>query len=101
MTPLFHFHNATLRRGGRPVLENLNWQVQPGESWAISGPAGSGKSTLLAALARRLPVYPGRLHTAPGLKIETVPADFQGLAGVGQAFQYYHCLLYTSPSPRD
>lgn len=30
-----------------PVLKDINWQVQPGEHWAIIGLNGSGKTTLL------------------------------------------------------
>jgi len=35
-----------------PVLDNVNLQVQPGETVAIMGPNGCGKSTLMNMLAR-------------------------------------------------
>jgi ABC-type nitrate/sulfonate/bicarbonate transport system ATPase subunit len=34
-----------------PVFENLNWQVDSGEAWAVLGPSGCGKTTLLYLLA--------------------------------------------------
>lgn len=35
----------------KKVIEDFNWQIQAGESWAIVGPSGSGKTTLLYLLA--------------------------------------------------
>ena len=34
----------------RPILNNLSWQVNPGEHWQIVGPNGAGKSTLLSLI---------------------------------------------------
>lgn len=33
--------------GGKPVLQDIDWFVNPGEFWGVIGPNGSGKSTLL------------------------------------------------------
>jgi len=34
-----------------PVFENLDWEVEHGEAWAVLGPSGCGKTTLLYLLA--------------------------------------------------
>lgn len=50
------FQNASIWRGGRPVLTGLNLHIRQGERIAIVGPNGSGKSTLLKAMNRE--IYP-------------------------------------------
>ena len=35
---------------GRPILQNICWEINAGEFWQLSGPNGSGKSTLLALI---------------------------------------------------
>ncbi|WP_302789766.1 ATP-binding cassette domain-containing protein, partial [Escherichia coli] len=35
----------------RPILNHLDWQVNPGEHWQIVGPNGAGKTTLLRNIA--------------------------------------------------
>ena len=46
-SPIISFRNVTLRYGERTIFENLNWEVQRGERWALHGRNGSGKSALL------------------------------------------------------
>ena len=40
--------------GRRPLLDEIDWTVEPGEHWAVVGPNGAGKSTLLAVAAGTL-----------------------------------------------
>lgn len=50
------FHDVVVELGGKPILENINWTVLPGEQWVILGPNGAGKSTLAALMSGNL--YP-------------------------------------------
>jgi len=54
--PLIEFHNVTVQRGERIVLDGLTLSIQQGEHVAVLGPNGSGKSTLIKLIAREL--YP-------------------------------------------
>jgi ATP-binding cassette, subfamily B, multidrug efflux pump len=45
----------------KSALDQLNFEIQPGETVAIVGPVGSGKSTLANALPRLLDIPPGQL----------------------------------------
>lgn len=44
-------NNIHIRYGKRIILDQLNWQINKGEHWALLGPNGSGKSTLLSLLS--------------------------------------------------
>lgn len=50
-----------VRRGGRQVLDGIDWQVAPGTVCGVIGPSGCGKTTLLRAVigAQR---FTGRLE---------------------------------------
>ena len=45
---LVGFDHITIRYGQRTILDNLSWQVNRGEHWALTGENGAGKSTLLS-----------------------------------------------------
>ena len=40
--------DVSIRYGERTILKDLNWLVNNGERWALSGQNGAGKSTLLS-----------------------------------------------------
>ena len=42
--------NVRVAYGDTVIFEKINWEVLPGEHWALSGPNGSGKSTLLSLI---------------------------------------------------
>jgi molybdate transport system ATP-binding protein len=43
-----NLHKVSIRYGQRTILDALDWTVQSGEKWALSGENGTGKSTLLS-----------------------------------------------------
>jgi subfamily B ATP-binding cassette protein MsbA len=45
----------------QPVLKNLNFKIQPGETAAFVGPSGSGKSTLINLLPRFYDIHQGSI----------------------------------------
>lgn len=57
---------------GVAILEDINFELNRGNSLAIIGPNASGKSTLLKALLKLLP-YRGKITWKKGVKIGYVP----------------------------
>jgi iron complex transport system ATP-binding protein len=47
MDLVIDLEHVTVRREGATMLEDLTWQVHPGERWVVLGHNGSGKTTLL------------------------------------------------------
>ncbi len=52
----FHYE-----QNGRPLLQNISFVAEPGETVAIVGPSGSGKTTLMALLMRFYEPVEGRI----------------------------------------
>lgn len=73
MTALVELENAALTLGGRRILQNVDFRVDPGEIVTVVGPNGSGKSTLLRLLVGALKPDRGVLRRAPGLRLGYVP----------------------------
>jgi molybdate transport system ATP-binding protein len=47
---LVEIRNGRVQYGSRVILEDINWKIQRGERWAVSGANGAGKSTLLSLI---------------------------------------------------
>ena len=45
--PLVDIRKACVRYTGNTVFENLDWRIEPGQHWQLTGPNGSGKTCLL------------------------------------------------------
>lgn len=50
MPPVLAIQKLRVARGRAVILSGVDWQVRPGEHWAILGANGSGKTSLLKAL---------------------------------------------------
>ena len=77
--PLIFTRDLSLRIGNTDVCHALNWQVNPGERWAILGKNGVGKSTLLTTLAGLRRSQHGELNLC-GVQIGVSPARPAGLS---------------------
>ncbi|MEU9734019.1 ABC transporter ATP-binding protein [Streptomyces sp. NPDC048002] len=80
---LLSLENATVRFGGRTVLDTVDLSVAEHEVVCVLGPSGSGKSTLLRAVAGLQPLDAGRV-SLDGRDQAGVPAHRRG---VGLMFQ--------------
>lgn len=57
----------------RPVFQNLNMTLAPGEFLGIAGPSGCGKSTLFACILGHLPIETGTIQFKQGIRILWIP----------------------------
>lgn len=73
-----HLH---LQRQLSTVLNNVSWELQPGQHWAITGPSGSGKTVLAQVLTGRLQcggeLYYGQKADGHTVQIGWVPQQHQ------------------------
>ncbi|MGW2288555.1 ABC transporter ATP-binding protein [Streptomyces phaeochromogenes] len=81
--PMLRLDGATVRFGGRAVLDSVGLDVAEHEIVSVLGPSGSGKSTLMRAVAGLQPLDEGRVFL-DGRDLHGVPAHKRG---VGLMFQ--------------
>jgi iron complex transport system ATP-binding protein len=44
---VLNFREVTVLRGGRPIVDRLDWVVTEDQRWVVLGPNGAGKTTIL------------------------------------------------------
>ncbi|KAB8038686.1 ATP-binding cassette domain-containing protein [Silvanigrella paludirubra] len=83
---LHEIHHSFLQN--KPVLNELNLEIQKGESLTILGPGGSGKSTLLKVILGIIKPQSGSVHVL-GKTINTLKNDERSklFKKMGMAFQ--------------
>lgn len=54
MSRVIDFNNVTVLRDGKPILSNVDWQVESNQRWVIIGANGAGKTTLLRVAATQI-----------------------------------------------
>jgi ATP-binding cassette subfamily F protein uup len=69
--------NAQIAFGERPLLENAQHPVPPGERLGLIGRNGTGKSTLLSVLAGRTRLDGGEVQRREGLRLGLVEQEPQ------------------------
>jgi iron complex transport system ATP-binding protein len=54
MSAVLDLKDITVRRGGKAILDGVDWQVNEGERWVVLGRNGAGKTTLLQIASARM-----------------------------------------------
>ena len=73
---LLSFQNVSVIRNGIKLLDTLNWEVEEGQHWAVTGASGSGK-TLLSEVITGNVAHQGEVRVSPELLIERVSQQHQ------------------------
>ncbi|MBE2212458.1 MAG: ATP-binding cassette domain-containing protein [Opitutaceae bacterium] len=79
---LFSLLDVSHAFGGPPVLDHVNFQVDPGERVCLLGRNGAGKSTLMKLIAGEVKQDSGDIFRQPGAHFarlnQEIPADVDG-----------------------
>src|SRR5919199_5357736 len=86
LTPVLEVRRVTKRFGGAQALDDLDFDLRPGEIHGLLGENGAGKSTLVKILAGAQRDFEGELRVR-GVPVRfTSPADAKA-AGIGMVYQ--------------
>ncbi len=80
--PILSAQNIMLRFGGPPLLDNVSFDIEPGDRICLVGRNGEGKSTLLKILTGEMESNSGEIVKKAGLRvsrmIQEIPAHIEG-----------------------
>ena len=65
---LLTLRDTSLVYRARPVLQNINWTLLPGQQWACLGPNGAGKTSLAKIISRQEQHAAGTIARSPSLE---------------------------------
>jgi ATP-binding cassette subfamily B protein len=68
------FHNVGFHYGSRPILQDINLKIQPGEMIGLVGHSGAGKTTIVNLVCRFYDVTEGAL-LVDGVDIRSYPLE--------------------------
>jgi branched-chain amino acid transport system ATP-binding protein len=83
---LLEVRDLTLRFGNVTAFEDVSFDVQRGELFAVIGPNGAGKTSLFNALSRVYEPTAGAVRF-DGLDLLALPVTRLAAAGIGRTFQ--------------
>lgn len=66
---LVNLDKVSVSLAGRPIFQELSWEVQRGQRIGLVGPNGAGKSTLLKIIAQELSPDDGQVYRVAGLTL--------------------------------
>lgn len=78
--------NLSIAFGGVHAVEDVSFDVEPGETFAIIGPNGAGKSTIFNLISRLYTPTAGSIHYGDQ-DLLAMPAHKVVRAGIGRTFQ--------------
>ena len=81
-TPVLSLRNVSVTFGGVKALQDVSFEVLPGEVQCIAGENGSGKSTLIKVITGIYQSAPGSQFEVAGKRVETMSPTLARLAGV-------------------
>jgi phospholipid/cholesterol/gamma-HCH transport system ATP-binding protein len=87
--PIISLRNVTKSFQGKKIIDNVNLDIHPGETFVIMGCSGSGKSTLLRLMTGALKPEEGSV-LIKGKDIAKIPDEELDVVkkGFGMTFQY-------------
>ncbi len=85
--PLLEVERARKQFGGLVAVNDLSFEIRPGEILGLIGPNGAGKSTTFALISGALPLTAGAVRLA-GQPIGSAPPYVIARRGVGRTFQH-------------
>src|SRR3954464_13304609 len=80
--PVLSLQNVSVTFGGVKALQDVSFEVLPGEVQCIAGENGSGKSTLIKVITGVYQPAPGCRFTVAGQPVETMSPAQARSAGV-------------------
>ena len=78
--------NLSIEFGGVHAVEDVSFDVEPGETFAIIGPNGAGKSTIFNLISRLYEPTAGSIHYGEQDLLK-LPAHKVVRTGIGRTFQ--------------
>jgi len=83
----YELENVTLRLGGRTLLDDVSWQLGPGDRIGVVGVNGSGKTSLLRLLTGSLQPDRGRVIVGPTVRAAYLSQEVTELPGELRALE--------------
>jgi ABC-type multidrug transport system ATPase subunit len=85
---MIHVHGLTKRYGAITAVDDLSFEVEDGETFALVGPNGAGKTTTLKVLLGLARPDAGRVTLGPGSRTPADPVARHALGYVPQRVEF-------------
>ena len=85
-TAILQLKNVSKYFGSLAAVDNINFEIVPGEIFGIAGPNGSGKTTLINIITHTIPPSSGEIHFN-GQSIQNLRAHKICRLGIARTFQ--------------